>query len=155
MINQTVLQRFMANTVVPLDPDGCWNWTGSKMAKSDYGRFGIKYDRYLAHRASWMLMNGHLPKNLCVLHKCDNQRCVNPRHLFLGTHQDNIADKVSKNRQHKGERSSLSKLTADDVRAIRNMAANGFIAQRIAEHFGIARSTAQRIIKREDWKHIQ
>lgn len=78
---------------------GCWNWTG----KIKEGRYGtIKLDRVreaYAHRVSWMLHRGDIPEGMCVCHHCDNTRCVNPDHLFIGTQPDNIGDMVSKNRQ--------------------------------------------------------
>lgn len=76
--------------------DGCWNWTG-KLVKG-YGSFRLKGVSGRANRVSWFLAHGNLPKELHVLHKCDNPKCVRPDHLFLGTHLDNMRDMVEKNR---------------------------------------------------------
>ena len=81
--------------------DGCWNWMGVKNKKG-YGSFGCIKGINLAHRASWFIHNGEIPKdkdnNYCgtklVLHECDNPSCVNPDHLFLGTDVDNGRDKA-------------------------------------------------------------
>jgi HNH endonuclease len=85
----------------------CWIWTGKK--KTGWGAFGIvshtingKTAEYRVHRVSWELHYGPIPDNLCVLHKCDNTSCVRPTHLFLGTRQDNMADKMAKGRYVSG-----------------------------------------------------
>lgn len=79
----------------------CWLWTG-KTSGQGYGRVRVPASGYvLAHRFSWQLHNGNnpIPDGLLVLHKCDNPPCVNPKHLFLGTHADNMRDMIAKNRQ--------------------------------------------------------
>lgn len=82
----------------------CWNWMAS-IKPNGYGQIGrggrgagVVY----AHRASWELVNGKIPDGLQVLHHCDNRRCVNPSHLFLGTQKDNIRDMLSKGRHISG-----------------------------------------------------
>lgn len=78
-------------------PNGCWKWLGS-WSGEDYGIFGVNGKLKRVHRISWILVNGAIPDGLDILHKCDNRRCLNPDHLFIGTHQDNMTDKSEKYR---------------------------------------------------------
>lgn len=108
-------------------PDECWEWTGSfrgpEYRSAGYGQFyaGKGTKVIGAHRFAAMLRYGMFDRRLFVCHSCDNTRCVNPSHLFLGTHQDNVNDMVAKGRQAKvgGERHPAAKLTdaqVDDIR---------------------------------------
>lgn len=77
----------------------CWNWIAGKSDKG-YGSFCYNNKNYPAHRASWTIHYGRIPDGLLVCHKCDNPQCVNPNHLFLGTHRDNARDMVRKDRRN-------------------------------------------------------
>ncbi len=83
----------------------CWLWSGRIVRGYGVVWDPVKYKEVRAHRAAWELVNGPIPKDMCICHKCDIRNCVNPDHLFLGTQNDNIQDKVSKNRQAKGANS--------------------------------------------------
>lgn len=129
---------------------GCWNWKGPisrKLRGKGYGRIGGK----LAHRIAYTIWTGPLG-SLCVCHRCDNSWCVNPEHLFLGTHQDNADDcrKKGRTRYCQGEQRSL-KLTDDDVRFIRTAAAP---PKQIAAQFGISFGTISSIQHRRTWRHL-
>lgn len=85
------------NKITPEPNTGCHIWAAS-LDSVGYGLFGIRRKLFKAHRVAWMLCKGAVPEGLCVLHKCDTPSCVNPDHLFLGTHADNMADKKRKGR---------------------------------------------------------
>lgn len=133
----------------------CWPWTGGQ-APGGYGSFCTSLLRTMrAHRASYLFFRGPIPPGLLVLHRCDNPGCVNPRHLFLGTQQDNMDDAWSKGRMRpaKGEESGLAKLTWDDVRQMRELHATGaWKPAALAERFGISLRQVTNVVCRHCWK---
>ena len=96
----------------------CWNWIGNK---GRYGGIKVKGKQKLAHRYSWEIYNGLIPKGKLIMHKCDNTLCVNPKHLRIGTQKENIHDCIQKNRFIKGEKCHASKLTETKVKKIREL----------------------------------
>lgn len=96
--------RFWSKVAFTANPNMCWEWTSTiKDKKKPYGTFDIKGQTFTAHRLAYFSHYKVDPKDLHTLHKCDNPKCCNPVHLFLGTNSDNIADKVSKGRQARNE----------------------------------------------------
>lgn len=92
--------RFWSKATLTANPDKCWIWNGTVRDNiKPYGRFSIQNKDYSSHRVAYLLYNKKDPGEMHVLHSCDNHRCINPAHLFLGTNNDNVQDKVSKGRQ--------------------------------------------------------
>ncbi len=111
-----ILERFL-NKVMPEPNTGCWLWIGAKF-NDGYGSFYLNGENVRAHRFSYLYHIG-AADNLNVCHTCDTPSCVNPQHLFLGTHKQNVEDKVRKGRQAIGMNHGRSKLNWDIVKEIR------------------------------------
>lgn len=134
------------------DPDAkCWLWVGG--VNSDGYGVWTAHGETKAHRASWVLHNGAIPAERHVLHKCDRPNCVNPDHLFLGTHQDDMADLRAKGRAYgaKGEANYSAKLTSDQAMAIMCDGRPGAI---IAAEFGITKEMVSNIRNGKSWTHL-
>lgn len=134
---------------------GCWLW-GGEYTDHGYGFYDIGGKKVGAHRVSYMIANGAIPKGALVCHRCDNPSCVNPEHLFLGTHLDNCRDKIRKGRANpaKGMRSAHAKLTNAKVREIRKKRSEGAKIVRLAEEYGVGYGCIERVVHRQSWKHI-
>lgn len=122
-----------------------------------YGQFFIRRGMppQKAHRVAWTLSRGPLPSDINVLHSCDTPGCVNPAHLFLGTHADNVADKERKGRGMKGGTHPQARLDAESVSMLREAYARGEPIKQIAEAFGVAQPTAHNAITGVTWAHIK
>jgi len=145
-------QRFLPKVRKP-EGEGCWEWTAYKN-KDGYGTISSNFRPKMAHRASYEIYHGEIPKGMLVLHRCDNPGCVNPDHLFLGSSADNVADKVTKNRQARGVSHARpnAKLIESDVVAIR--AAKGFRQWELASIYGVGQDVISRIRSGKCWTHI-
>lgn len=120
---------------------GCMEFQGCVQANG-YSRATVFRKTDYAHRHVYRLSHGKLPDGLDVCHKCDNRRCINPDHLFLGTRKQNMQDAVSKGRQAKGFSFPHTKLSDADVSEIVTRARNGEKYKKIAMHFGICKQHA-------------
>jgi hypothetical protein len=129
---------------------GCWEWTG-KQDRYGYGKIKINAKWTLAHRVAYEMLAGPIPEGLCCLHRCDNPRCVNLDHLFLGTHLDNMKDCTLKGRRPSGERHYKAKLCESQVREIRKLVAGGMMLARVAEAFGVTSSNVRYICSGRTW----
>ena len=172
-----LFERFQRFLVIPDDPDACWGWSGA-LDEKGYGRIG-RGGRgagvCIASRVSYERHIGPIPDGMWVLHSCDNPPCCNPRHLFLGDAVSNVADMDAKGRRvyvaaprgdlnparrfperlRRGESLHLSKLTEDDVRAIRAEYATGTISTvALGAKYGVNNTTIGYIVRRVTWKHV-
>jgi len=156
---KTTSERFYEKVKITIVDNDCWLWLGAKNNKG-YGQFRVNGKMELAHRVSWTLNSGKIPRGLNVLHKCDVCACVNPNHLFLGSQKDNIKDCVKKKRnhvnwpEHKGEKHGMSKLTEKDVKEIREKRKNGEKGTKLAKEYKVSRTTIVDIVYGKLWKHI-
>lgn len=141
-----VLERFFSKIDTPDGERGCWLWNGA-VGSDGYGRIRRKGTTHSAHRYAYFLFKGEVPEGLCVLHACDEPRCVNPTHLFVGTKKDNSRDMLAKGRHT----TPLPHLKRKDVDEIRKRLRTGESKTAIAEEFGICRSTVQDIERGATW----
>ena len=135
---------------------GCWNWRGATNSDG-YGNVFYEGTNWKAHRLSYALTSGEIPDGRHVLHRCDNPACVNPDHLFLGNHSDNMRDRAAKGRHNVGDRKGIkhpmARLSEQDVLEIRALA--GTMCHReIGLRYGVTTNNIHRIIVRKSWKHI-
>lgn len=96
----TLLEKIMSN--IQISDSNCWEWQG-EIIKGGYGRCHFKGNKYIVHRAMLISLGKEIPEGFEVCHSCDNPRCCNPEHLFIGTHKQNIKDRDNKGRTAKGD----------------------------------------------------
>ena len=152
------LRERFEDKYIPVTESGCWLWTDSTNSDG-YGNIGIPENGKMrtkgAHRISYEIHKGEIPKGLHVCHRCDVRSCVNPAHLWIGTHQDNIDDREKKGRNkipdNRGENHGMSKLTKDKILEIRKAPGTH---REIAESYGVTREAVTLIKNRKRWGHI-
>ena len=143
------------------DTKECWEWTGSLDSKG-YGQLyngggAANRKSIRAHRFSYQVFFGFLPSGLYVCHKCDNRKCVNPHHLFLGTAKDNTQDMFNKGRSYDrgGENNNRNILSGDDVMKIKELLlTKSESISSIANKFGVGYSVIWYIAAGKTWKNI-
>lgn len=140
---------------VAVNPEtGCWEWTAS-LFKDGYGQQRVKGEKEArAHRRAWIARNGPIPPGALVLHRCDVRRCVNPDHLFLGDHAENMADMKAKGRCGK-QTPTGPRLSPAHAQAIRFLRASTTLSRNaIAAMFGIDPHTVTQIASRRRWASV-
>ena len=140
--------------------DDCWEWQLNSREVFGYGaisagpRINGKSVRLKAHRVSWELVNGPIPTEVEICHSCDNPPCVNPNHLFLGTHQENMSDCAKKGRTGErlcGELNPCSKLTEKEVREIRS---SNESSRALGRKYNVSKTVILQIKRRQKWAHV-
>jgi len=139
---------------------GCWEFTGF-LDKDGYGRIRVKGKDMGAHRAMWIHAFGNPSPGMFVCHTCDNRKCINPEHLFLGTNRDNLADMRAKGRSLLGrpgnaigEKNGQAVLNEQSVREIRAAAIAGAPRAKLAERFGVTVVAIGLVLSRKRWAHV-
>lgn len=164
----TIEQRFRSKVFVA-EPDACWPWSGASLPRG-YGKITDVAGRtLLAHRVAWELEHGEIPAGMLVLHHCDNPRCCNPAHLYVGTYADNSADALSRGRMprgdghysrrfpslvSRGEGHTFARLTDEDIPSVFVLRAAGWSIRRIARYFNIAANSIKVILNGTGWRHV-
>jgi len=159
-----------------LKKDGCWIWIGV-VSNAGYGKTRYEKKDISAHRLSYIVFIGSIPDGKNVCHKCDEKRCVNPEHLWLGSQSENIKDcvkkgrftgtkgfkwtdevrKKMKNRTHadrKGEKHHLKKLINDDIKEIRRLYDSGINQKELSLRYKVHQSCISNIVRYKSWSHI-
>jgi len=159
-VDRSVAKRFFSRVE---KTQSCWLWKGSLLSGTQhrvgkfYGRIQIDGVRYAAHRISYIIAYGSIPKGLHILHTCDNTACVNPRHLYAGTNFDNMQDRKNRGRGYRpvGELHPMTPLTEVDVIRIRSTYAVGDVSQQeIATQYDVSQVAISAIVRRKTWAHI-
>lgn len=144
----TIEDRFFSRFVKT--ENGCWQWR-AHTDKDGYGILPGDKKNTRAHRLSYELHNGQIPKGMVVCHKCDNPGCVNPDHLFVGTTKDNNIDALQKRRNYVGEINGRAKLNAAQVLEIRDSSESG---QALADKYGVSKTLVNGIKRGNGWLHL-
>ena len=142
--------------------NGCIEWTGT-CYPAGYGNVYFINKSWEVHRLVWLLYRGEIPQlkkshhGYCICHKCDNRKCINPDHLFLGTQLDNVADMDIKGRRVSlpGKLNPNARLNENDIKAIRELSKQGFSQRAIARKFSITHAHVGGIVRRTAWKNVK
>jgi hypothetical protein len=133
-----------------VSPTDCWEWGGA-LFENGYGAVKRNQKQYRVHRFVWALVDGHIPDGMLVLHKCDNRKCCNPDHLFLGTQLDNIHDMKRKGRD-RFKRDTTTKLTGAD--AVDILQRREVSNTEMARKYGVSQSLISKIRSGRLWSHV-
>lgn len=154
MPNRSTPESFWSKT--KRMPNGCLEWTGAIQKHRGYGTLGYHRKHWLAHRLAWTLTNCPLAEGQCICHRCDNPRCVDPVHLFVGTQAENMLDMKKKGRRlgiNSHENNGRSKLNKEAVAQIRKIYHSGEKTQiELAELFQVSQSMISCVLRNINWR---
>lgn len=157
MKKQGIEERFWSKVNIRGKND-CWNWIAGGRGEG-YGALNINNKIIDSHRVAWILINGEIPNNLYVLHRCNNRACCNPSHLYLGTQSDNMKDAylagINIIVTPRGENNHLSKLKSSEVSEIRNLLSLGKRCCEICKEFNVNKRTISDIKNGRTWKILK
>lgn len=149
-----VYRRFGEKVKVD-EETGCWEWIGAKN-KTGYGVVTVDGKRTSAHRIAWVLWhNEPIPSGKHICHTCDNRACVNPAHLFTGSHKDNMQDMSQKLKKSRGKTRDPDKLPKTEILEIRAASNRGLSFWEIAQKHKVTPSEVHVIVERTDWPWMQ
>ena len=156
-IDNEIMKSFLYSKITVNIKTNCHEWILGK--NRGYGCFKKNGIVYAAHRVSYEVHNNVIPDGMFVCHHCDNPKCINPEHLFLGTNQDNMIDMRKKGRGNtnwikSGEEQYASKLKDEDIKTIRKMINDGVFLKVIAKKFNVCLMTISNIKRNKIWRHV-
>lgn len=135
-----------------IDENECWNCNSHKIDSKGYPRIQINKKQTTIHRYIYKIYNGNCD-NLIIRHTCDNKLCINPKHLVSGTHQDNVQDRMIRNRSANGERNGRSKLNTTIVKIIKYHSQNKSKIE-LARLYNVSPKVIYSIQNNLTWKHV-
>lgn len=143
---------------VEIDISGCWIWTGY-LSRVGRPRITYKNKRLETHRFSYTVFKGEIPKGLCICHRCDNIKCVNPKHLFAATQKENMRDCVAKGRcksglNRVGEKNYNAQLNSEKVIMVRDLYRQGSSIKQLAKEYNVSQDLIRRAVKGITWRHL-
>lgn len=147
------IARFWSKVDKDSSLNGCWLWQGFLNPRG-YGIVCINHLNYVSHRMAFVMKNGPIPEKMLCCHRCDNPSCVNPDHIFLGSHADNNLDSCLKMRHTHGERHSLAKLKDHQVLEIRELCKQSKWNKHISIMYGVSHQVISHIRNGRSWKHL-
>ncbi len=147
LLSRKDVDRFLSKIEVD-SKTGCHNFVGG-VDLLGYGRLRLNQSTYLVTRIAWVITNGSIPEGLLVLHKCDNPSCVNTDHLYLGTQQDNMRDKVLRGRNPRAKLTESQVLDILDLYYVQELSARA-----IARKYNIVYGNIRYIVRGKYWKHV-